>query len=580
MQIIDANGNMFGGGSLEVIGADGKPKVPSSAATLIVNSTPITGGTAGRILFEGTGNVLQESANLFWDQVNNRLGIGTTTPSQTLDVNGNIRSNSLIYATAGVYTGTVNANALASNGGNISIIGSGTTGIVLFQSTRNVVIQNGGTFTDAGFRVDVNGTARIQGETTIGNGTDSVIRANSASVGNFNTIQLIANTSNNSTMFEVRPNGTSTNLTGFLLRDSSTAAANSNVVIIGRGNATLPSTGVSYYGTLVANNVNANSLHLGFLVSSVSLGRIEAARIWNSGNVTIQNGGTFTDEASARLSINSTTQGVLIPRMTTTQRDAITSPAIGLQIFNTTTSCVEYYDTFWGWMPVNANSQWYANNGIDYFSDGIGSDDIVFSATNSGAGTGLNTGANILGRGQGNTTFILGTTTNGAAGIFTRTPFILGNGRIVNEYGFQRNAASTPAERYYAIFGFFDVFGAPNQIDGAYFLYDEGGVSSGSTASPNWQCVTSSNNVRTFTTTSVVVVGSYTKLRIEVNDAGTQVLFYINGTLVATHTTNIPTGTTRSVNWGTVVQKQVGTTSLQTFVVDYYLFKQKFTTPR
>lgn len=575
MQIIDANGNMFGGGSLEVIGADGKPKVPSSAATLIVNSTPITGGTAGRILFEGTGNVLQESSNLFWDQVNNRLGIGTTTPSQTLDVNGNIRSNSLIYATAGVYTGTINANALASNGGNISVIGSGTVGMVLFQSTRNVVIQNGGTFTDAGYRLDVNGSVRTTG---------SISAASAIARGTYLNQTLVA-TANNDVLvgLDIAPTfttGAFTGVTSAAIRVGGNIIPSSNGVF-DLGASTRRYQNGWFSGSVVAGSGYFSNLFFGAtnlgIYNSTST---QIAQIFSTGNLTLQSGGTFTDIASARLVVNSTTQGVLIPRMTSTERNAIASPAIGLQIFNTTTSCVEYFDTFWGWMPVNANSQWYANNGIDYFSDGVGPDDIVFTATNSGTGTGLNTGANVLGVGQGNATFILGTTTNGAGGIFTRTPFILGNGRIVNEYGFQRNAASTPAERYYAIFGFFDVFGAPNQVDGAYFLYDEGGVSSGSTASPNWQCVTSSNNVRTFTTTSVVVVGSYTKLRIEVNDAGTQVLFYINGTLVATHTTNIPTGAARAAYWGSVVQKQVGTTSLQTFVLDYHLFKQKFTTPR
>lgn len=40
----------------------------------------------------------------------------------------------------------------------------------------------------------------------------------------------------------------------------------------------------------------------------------------------------------------STTKGVLLPRMTTTQRDAITSPPAGLLIFNTTTTKMECYD--------------------------------------------------------------------------------------------------------------------------------------------------------------------------------------------------------------------------------------------
>ena len=44
---------------------------------------------------------------------------------------------------------------------------SGNIKLKLFGSTGNVVIQNGGTFTDGGFRLDVNGTTRIQGDITL-----------------------------------------------------------------------------------------------------------------------------------------------------------------------------------------------------------------------------------------------------------------------------------------------------------------------------------------------------------------------------------------------------------------------------
>ena len=44
------------------------------------------------MLFAGAAGVLaQDNANLFWDDTNNRLGIGTTSPAQKLDVNGTIR---------------------------------------------------------------------------------------------------------------------------------------------------------------------------------------------------------------------------------------------------------------------------------------------------------------------------------------------------------------------------------------------------------------------------------------------------------------------------------------------------------
>ena len=64
----------------------------------------------------------------------------------------------------------------------------------------------------------------------------------------------------------------------------------------------------------------------------------------NGGSVGV---GTAAPSASAKLDVTSTTQGFLPPRMTTTQRNAIASPASGLVIFNTTTNCLEYYAGFW-----------------------------------------------------------------------------------------------------------------------------------------------------------------------------------------------------------------------------------------
>ena len=47
---------------------------------------------------------------------------------------------------------------------------------------------------------------------------------------------------------------------------------------------------------------------------------------------------------SARLEVNSTTQGFLPPRMTTTQRNAISSPAAGLMIYNTSTNKLNFFN--------------------------------------------------------------------------------------------------------------------------------------------------------------------------------------------------------------------------------------------
>ena len=51
--------------------------------------------------------------------------------------------------------------------------------------------------------------------------------------------------------------------------------------------------------------------------------------------------GGSTPDNSAMLDVQSTSKGVLFPRLTTTQRDAIAPAATGLMIFNTSTGCLE-----------------------------------------------------------------------------------------------------------------------------------------------------------------------------------------------------------------------------------------------
>lgn len=57
------------------------PTAPSIGGTL-------TSATAGSVLFAGSGTFAQDNANLFWDNTNDRLGIGTATPSESLHVTG------------------------------------------------------------------------------------------------------------------------------------------------------------------------------------------------------------------------------------------------------------------------------------------------------------------------------------------------------------------------------------------------------------------------------------------------------------------------------------------------------------
>jgi hypothetical protein len=70
------------------------------------------------------------------------------------------------------------------------------------------------------------------------------------------------------------------------------------------------------------------------------------------GSTTQENGtqvvfGSAVNVASSLVTINSTTRGFLPPRMTTTQKNAIATPAAGLVVYDTTLNKLCVYTTAW-----------------------------------------------------------------------------------------------------------------------------------------------------------------------------------------------------------------------------------------
>ena len=84
----------------------------------------------------------------------------------------------------------------------------------------------------------------------------------------------------------------------------------------------------------------------------------------SSQNVAINSNGASAD-TSSMLDISSTTTGLLIPRMTTAQRDAIILPANALQLFNLTTKALNIYNNN-RWETITPTR---ATNNIVYVSD-------------------------------------------------------------------------------------------------------------------------------------------------------------------------------------------------------------------
>lgn len=80
-------------------------------------------GTSGQVAY-WTGTTSEAgSDNLFWDNSNSRLGIGTNTPGKTLDVNGAIRVNT----NAGLYQGRFTSAQEATFTGGLSSSDGGVT---------------------------------------------------------------------------------------------------------------------------------------------------------------------------------------------------------------------------------------------------------------------------------------------------------------------------------------------------------------------------------------------------------------------------------------------------------------------
>ncbi len=66
--------------------------------------------------------------------------------------------------------------------------------------------------------------------------------------------------------------------------------------------------------------------------------------------------GTISPDGSAQLDVQSTTKGVLIPRMLDSERSAIPTPATGLLVYQTNGTAGFYYYTGTEWVPLKSEA--------------------------------------------------------------------------------------------------------------------------------------------------------------------------------------------------------------------------------
>jgi len=127
------------------------------------------------------------------------------------------------------------------------------------------------------------------------------------------------------------------------------------------GSENINITASSDAGTLTGTTLNATVTGS----SLTSVGTLNSATV--NGKVIV--GASSAASASAVLEASSTTQGFLPPRMTSTQRNAISSPVAGLTIWNTTYVQLEVYNGSL-WVNMNGTSDQAPTIG-QYFQGGI-----------------------------------------------------------------------------------------------------------------------------------------------------------------------------------------------------------------
>lgn len=132
-------------------------------------SSTITGtGTATQVAYFTGAQTIGSSANLFWDNTNTRLGVGTATPGYTIEANGSAKVDALYLrnATAGngvlYHEATFNRVTLANYNPNGILVFETNGGTIQMNIDPNggVVIGNGISFANTSSILDITSTTK------------------------------------------------------------------------------------------------------------------------------------------------------------------------------------------------------------------------------------------------------------------------------------------------------------------------------------------------------------------------------------------------------------------------------------
>ena len=345
----NTDSNAYGGGGfLDIVGNSNDY---AAGGIRVKNGTEVDGeiyyaaGSRQIILHSNKRGISLNSSGLLYKNNNStqfaidhngRVGIGTSSPAYKLDVNGNLHSTNITIADYIYHEGDTDtymnfgADYWNVATGGIKKLEVFNTGVfVTGQLSINDKIGHTGD-TDTYMRFPFNDTISWE---TAGSERMRITSTGNVGIGTSNPGNKLHIQGSETTVYSPTDSGGQ--------ESAGTAIVNKNLA----GNTNNFSQLLFTVGTnnnsvsrIVAIRSASDASDLAFVGKSAA-GVAEYMRIKSGGNV-----GIGTNNPQAKLDISSTTDGVLLPRLTQTQILNISSPATGLTLYNTTNNVLVYYN--------------------------------------------------------------------------------------------------------------------------------------------------------------------------------------------------------------------------------------------